>query len=275
MKIRFVDRKKVQKIISLIGVGALAFTLAGCTSQELSHHVTYDTIDTNDSSIEHVVQELDVPGENFKLYVNYNCRLENGRKWTITDNKLLEMEIYTSPLEEGTEVYIDNIHSDTSIICYTKKNDGVLQDTMDDRIHNSIAVGFPISDKITYYGINEIEGQNDTFIRGYGYTYHGTGSTTVEERRRLESEYLADGVYGNKIDSVIDLLIHKKGMEDGVYRAVSIPSTLAVRCCNYVQILESDGSITYQVYYVDNNGQVQKDITRQEPQSNIPYGRNY
>lgn len=37
---------------------------------------------------------------------------------------------------------------------------GILQDTMDDRIHNSLMLGFPISDDVCHIGINQIEGQN-------------------------------------------------------------------------------------------------------------------
>lgn len=188
-----------------------------------------------------------------------------NERWTITDDKDIVMEINTENLSDGTQVYIDNIHTDTKIVSYGPYSNGVLQDTMDDRIHNSLMLGFPINDDFGYNGKNEIEGQNETFIQGTFYAYNGYGSGSVEEKRRTESDYLEHGVYGNKISSIIDLLIHTQEMEEGEYKAVSISSDIVIKCCNYVRIQKDNGDIYYKVYTIDENGEVTDKDTKENP----------
>ena len=84
---------------------------------------------------------------------------------------------------------------------------GITQDSMDDRIHNSLMYGFPISDTVSFYAVNEIEGQNDTFIHGSSLGFSGYSSGYVDEERYVETDYLEGGVYANKISSAYGLLI--------------------------------------------------------------------
>ena len=79
--------------------------------------------------------------------------------------KVISHEVTRTDGVTDEKVYIDNIHTDTSICSYYAQIDGVMQDTMDDRIHNSLILGFSISDTNSYRGINQIEGQNDTFVK--------------------------------------------------------------------------------------------------------------
>ena len=160
------------------------------------------------------------------------------------------MEIYTEGLPTNKEVYIDNIHTDTSIVSTKAKIDGIKQDTMDDKIHNSLMYGFPISDTNSYYGINEIEGENKEFIDGYIWGYNSLNKGEISQQRLLESKFLEGGVWANKIDSVIDLIIIDNNTNE--MRTVSVPSILLVEANNKIRM--SDGT-TYE-YDREGNSKV-------------------
>jgi len=240
----------LKKAGCFVVAGAMVFSLSGCISREISTNadINYDIIDTTstDALENGITQTIEVPGQPFKLVVNYQCELQEGERWTITSDKQINMEIRTDGVAEGTEVYIDNVHTDTTICSYYPQVDGITQDTMDDRIHNALMIGFPISDSNAYYGINQIEGQNETFIKGFVHGYRGYSSGSIEEKRFLESDYLEKAVYANKITSVIDLIIIK-GEE---MTCVSVPSEVQVSVWPFIQMVDSDGNTTYKYYYL-------------------------
>lgn len=193
-------------------------------------------------------QVLTVPGEEFKLVVEYSTDLNSGTEWTITAPKKLTTKTYTQGLDSDTKVYIDNIHTDVSTVSdYTMMN-GILQDSMDDRIHNSLMIGFPISDDVSHIGINQIEGQNDTFVSGSVYAFNGCASGSYSERRFEESDYLEKGVYGSLISSSYGLLIQKGDNEP---YGVDVDSTVIVYADDEVQVEDKDKIITYRY---DRNG---------------------
>ena len=121
---------------------------------------------------------------------------------------------------------------------------------MDDRIHNAQMLGFPISDSNAYVGINQIEGQNETFISGFVHGYNGYSSGSISEKRFLESDYLEKAVYANKITSIIDLII-VKGEE---MTCVSVPSEVQVSVWPFIERQKSDGTKYYRYYYLKDNG---------------------
>jgi len=219
---------KLRKKLLLLALVSGLSSLTGCSGHELAPEEEYDTISNDESGLENgLKQVLDVPGENFKLVAEYHCDDVSKRAWRITSNKSLYITMYTQGLEEGTEVYIDNIHIDTSIKSKYAAMDGILQDTMDDRIHNSLMIGFPISDNTYYYGVNAIEGCNETFIRGTMHGYKGYSSGSIEEQRFTESDYINSmKVYANEIDIVVDLLV--KGPNDKDYRNISVTTDFLV-----------------------------------------------
>ena len=125
-----------KKVGALITAGAISLTLAGCDDREVSTNNSNNTqsvIDTtNSDSLENGVQQiLDIPGENFKLKVGYQCVLNEGEKWTVTSDKSIFMEISTLGLPEDMKVYIDNIHTDTTICSHYPQINGIMQDSMD------------------------------------------------------------------------------------------------------------------------------------------------
>ena len=214
-KINQLNGRKIRNVLaSSVVLGTL--TLTGCGDQkEMPKQVesVYDTLDVSDETKEvldvhdGLKQVLTVPGEEFKLVIEYSTDLNSGTEWTITAPKKLTTKTYTQGLDSDTKVYIDNIHTDVSTVSdYTIMN-GILQDSMDDRIHNSLMLGFPIPNDVYHIGINQIEGQNDTFISGTCYAFNGNGSGSFEEQRFEEGDYLEKGVYGSLISSSYGLLI--------------------------------------------------------------------
>lgn len=244
----------LKKVGAVLVVGAMVFTLTGCMEREVSTNAntSYDVIDTtsNEALENGITQIIDVPGESFKLVVNYQCELQEDERWTVTSDKQINTEIRTDGLPAGTQVYIDNVHTDTTICSYYPQVDGVTQDTMDDRIHNAQMLGFPISDSNAYVGINQIEGQNETFISGFVHGYNGYSSGSISEKRFLESDYLEKAVYANKITSIIDLIIVKgENMT-----CVSVPSEVQVSVWPFIERQKSDGTKYYRYYYLKDNG---------------------
>lgn len=237
MKVKYFNKK----MIALALAGTTGFSLTGCINEvtELSDDNTeYDTINTNDTmedtvestgNLQKGIKQIkEINDENFKLVIEYQC----DNTWRITDTKSLFMSIYTEGLKENQKVYIDNIHMDTSIVSTNTYFDGIKQDTLDDRIHNSQMIGFPISDTNHYYGINEIEGQNAEFMEGFSYGMNGYHSSSYSTKRYLESDYLEKGVYANKIDGVIDLLIEDQETKE--IRSVSVDTSLVVEVNNKI-----------------------------------------
>lgn len=180
--------------------GAALFMLSGCIEKEPTLYENYDVVSTDSNSVlgAGLIQVLDVPGEEFKLVTEYSCDSTAKRTWRVTSDKFLYFNVRTEGLSDDTKVYIDNIHIDTTVKSEYALVDGILQDTMDDRIHNSKMLGFPIGNDIYYYGVDAIEGSNDTFVQSTTYAYNGYYSSSNTTRRYTESDYLKLGVYANK-----------------------------------------------------------------------------
>lgn len=281
LKLDFVNRDAIRNIMKkgtlVLATGAILCSLPGC-SREVSTNanVKYDVIDTMDEElvVNGIQQRLDVPGENFDLVVDYRCALEENAKWTVTSDKEMYIGVHTDGLDDKMKVFIDNVHIDTTIRSVYPSVDGITQDTMDDRIHNSQMLGFPISDDNTYSTVNCVEGQNQTFMQGSFYGFNGYSSGTVSEERYVESDYLAAGVYANKINSIIDLIIQK---EDGTTTCVSVPSTIGISVWPYIERVNTDGSSMFRYYYYnENDGKVEyKDYTMDEYEQQTHSNKQY
>lgn len=245
-------------ILGMVMVGSgISFT--GCKTELAPDNSNIDVLSTNTDSASDlasgVEQIKDVEGEKFKLVINYYC---GDKEWHINANKDLYVSVKTKELPDNLEVYIDNVHMDTSIVSSKAGYNGIKQDSMDDRIHNSLMLGFPISDTENYTGINTIEGENQEFIQGYFYGYKHYEHGEIEQKRRLESEYLEDGVYANRIDSVIDLIIVDK--ETGKpLRQKSIDSQLLVEINNVVTFESGGEKITYKYNRDGSKTQISND----------------
>ena len=238
--------------VALALAGAMVLSFTGCDAVVYNDSIeeVYDVIDSQGENVSILPQVLDVPGEDFKLVIEYSLDEDTSKKWTITDNKKLFTRVYTKGLEEGTKVYIDNVHTDVSIVSTKETMNGILQDTMDDRIHNSLMYGFPISDDVSFYAVNVIEGQNDTFIKGSFHGFNGYSSGSVEEQRYTEKKYLENGVFGNKISSSYGLLIQ---VGDNEPYGVDVSSDVVVLAYNKIVTEYSSGKKEIRTYNRDGS----------------------
>lgn len=227
------------RVAAFVLAASSMFTLCGCEG-ELAPKEEYDIViqGDDDSLSKGLTQTLAVPGESFKLVTEYTCDSASKREWRITSDKFLYYSVKTSDLPEGTEVYIDNVHIDTSIKSKYASMDGILQDSMDDHVHSSQLIGFPVSDTTIYYGVNAIEGCNETFIKGTIYGYSGYTSGDVTEKRYSEKKYIELGVYANKIQIVYDLLV--KGPNDKDFSNISVATDFLVPITNAQNTIEEE-----------------------------------
>lgn len=218
------------RVGAMIIAASSMFSLCGCDETELAPEEEYDIViqtQNGDNSLSMgLTQTLDVPGQEFKLITEYACDDTSKREWRVTSDKFLYFNVHTEGLSNDIEVYIDNIHIDTSIKSKYASVDGIIQDSMDDHVHSSRLIGFPISDTTMYYGVNAIEGCNQDFITGTFYGYNGYNNGEVLQKRYTESDYIELGVYANKIQIVYDLLV--KGKNDKSFYNVSVSTDFLV-----------------------------------------------
>lgn len=235
---RDLSRRSFLKLTGYSLGAAAIFTLTGC-EPEMAPSEDYDVVNmvNNDSNLDiGLTQVLDVPGEEFKLVTDYSCDSTSKRTWRVTSDKFLYFNVHTEGLSADTKVYIDNVHIDTTVKSEYAVVDGILQDTMDDRIHNSQMLGFPIGNDTYYYGVDAIEGSNDSFVQSTTYAYTSYyGKSEYKLKRYTESDYLELGVYANKFQFVYDLLI--QGPNDETPRCVSVSTDFIV---NITSTLEEE-----------------------------------
>lgn len=206
--------------------GALAISTTGCSEREMAEVEEYDVLEQTDDGVLELPQVLEVPGEDFKLVTEYTCDAATKRKWRVTADKFLYFKVNTQDLPDDVEVYIDNVHIDTSIKSKYAVMDGIKQDDMDDHVHTSQAIGYFISDEDSYYGTFAIEGCNKDFIEGTFYGHSGYSSGSVTEKRYTEQDYMDFGVYANKFQVIYDLLV--RDATDKGFRNVSVSTDFLV-----------------------------------------------
>lgn len=217
--------KKINKrLCALVLIGGIALsTMTGCTTYEATPEEEYARVDSTSGDSDFITsgltQTIKVPGENFSLIAQFNCDRPKERQWRVTSDKFLYYKMFLEGLPDNTEVFIDNVHVDVSIKSKYAYVDGIIQDSMDDRIHNAQLLGFPISNDKSYIGVFAIEGANQDFL---SLTYYGylNYSGSITERRYTESDYRSLAVTDNKFLFVIDLLV--KGPNDKDFRNISI-----------------------------------------------------
>lgn len=257
-----IDIKNNKKLTSFLLAGAITLstvTITGCipktdetsnTKQETPtpEVVEYDIVDSSDIKEAFKTQVIDVPGEDFKLIIEYRLDPETKKEWHTTADKKIYTTVYTEGLPNNTKVYIDNIHTDVKLISTYPEMNGITQDSIDDEIHNSLMYGFPISDTTKYRAINIIEGQTISFISSPAYG-SDTTEKSISEERYTEDDYLKRGVYANKISSLYGLLIQKDNEEP---YGVDVSSEVIVLVTNTITQETITGREKTYVY--DRNG---------------------
>lgn len=254
--LKFYRTLKSKQAAITLALALSSTSLVGCGETEFIEDIgtSYDVIDTNaGEDLQIAPQTLNVPNENFKLSVSYSTIGDEENKWRITGDKDLYITVKTEGLPSGTKCWIDNIHIDTFIVATKPAFNNIKQDSMDDRIHNSLMMGFPISDETTYSSINLIEGQDKDFIEGTYYAYCSSSgalsNADVVQRRYTDVDYLQSGVYANKVSIVYGLLVQYPNEEEP--HGVDVASTIGISV--YDKIKKVDGNVV-NVYQYDKFG---------------------
>lgn len=251
--------------LALAMAGALSLTGCGESSYIPVTATEANTIDTNtpgETSIEPRALEVgeDEYKEDFELVVQYSISAKNEEeeknfKWRVTNDKNLNIAAHTINLPEGYKVWIDNVHIDTFVEATDPYFNGILQDSMDDRIHNSLMMGFPISDTTYYSSKNLIAGQDQDFIEGTFTAFcsgsSGYGSGDVKQQRYIDDDYLKKGVYANKITLVYGLLIQAPWENEP--HGIDVYDEVHVYVYNCIEKYDATNK-TINVYQYDQNG---------------------
>ncbi len=248
-----ISKKNKLKAGILAIIMATSFT--GCAMHEMAADEEYDIVGqtNNEDGIDissGLHQSLEVPGEKFTLETDYSFDDTSKRAWRITADKSLYCKVNTKGLPEDTEVYIDNVHIDASIKSKYAVMDGILQDSMDDRIHNSLMLGIPIGDDIDYYNVFAVEGCDKDFIEGSGFGFNGYYSSEVRQERYTEEDYLKLGVWTNKFQIVYDLLI--KTPNDKTPRCVSVKTDFVVPVTSTITYSDDKSEVKEKTYEYNN-----------------------
>ncbi|WP_373261978.1 hypothetical protein [Hungatella hathewayi] len=203
------------------------FVLSGCTGvvettevatkKTMTSEKKHELLDDKIGEFENgkLTMEVDIPNESFTLKAVFKAEDYTIDRWRTTDVKTLNLSACTVELPENTEVFIDNVHIDTVIKSLYAAYDAIPIDTMDDRTHSSLVLGFPITDSMSYNGIFAIGGYSDMLIEGFtsGYSTGKAGYNTgyIKESRVTESVLRNSAVYANMFQIVWDLWIQKPG----------------------------------------------------------------
>lgn len=222
---KFINYDLIKKgAFSFILAGSLAgssIALSGCgatptttmVNQEDMMETTVDGTDiTNIPKTHRVpvqVKENDEKSK-FDLIITYST---DEKEWRSSDNRNLSMKFTTEGLADKYELYIDNIHTDTSLVSTKLDYNGINVDTMDDRIHNSIDRGFPVANDNRCEVTFSIEGQGESITK----MFHTESSSRSVTNRVNEEQLLASGVYANEINSIITLIIVNKETNEVTY----------------------------------------------------------
>jgi len=169
-------------------------------------------------------------GEGIVLATEYNIST-NFADWRITDNKAVDMAVYVVEQPDNSSLFIEHMHADCFIESSWYYFDGILQDSMDDKIHGTIdQPGFYMTKDYPYYECFSIEGTSPTFVESlsvaWGY-YCAAVIMSDSETFKYSEEDLRDqyAVYGSTLYIVYDVGImydnetyfHKQVFSDNIF----------------------------------------------------------
>jgi len=135
-------------------------------------------------------------------------------KWKITDNKNIHIKLEVIEQPENATLFVEHMHADCFIEATKQPVDGLLQDTMDDKIHGGIdQPGFYISKEYPYEEIFSIEGYSKFLIEGWGFVCQYYGWSYVSETRLTEDRLKEVGAIGSELVFVFDICVKYEGEE--------------------------------------------------------------
>jgi hypothetical protein len=151
------------------------------------------------------------------------------KSWKITSSKTLNIQLTVKPGEDAakTQVQIEHMHADVSLISDNETLNGWPQDSMDSSIHGGDQPGFAVDATHPFNVVFSIEGFSQTLISGWGYATGDYGASQIDEKRLTESHLRDNGkVRGNKIIVIWVVLV--KGANDPGFHEVSFQDEFAV-----------------------------------------------
>lgn len=191
----------------------MAVSFTGCSDVErVSKETELDSLELMEGTT--LTQELDVPGEEFTLVIEYDTGRYDFSNWRITSNKYINMSAYVTGLPEGTTVMVDHMHVDISLQSTLAQIDGMLQDSMDNSYNGTSQDGYYINEDYRYRNTFIIEGYSQTLINGWGFICGSYGDVEISEDRLTEKNLIQEGeVYANKVQAEYKLLVKNAGEE--------------------------------------------------------------
>lgn len=200
-----------KRLLTMVIFVMASFT--GCTEVErVSKETELDSLELMEGTT--LTQELDVPGEEFKLVIEYDTGRYDFSNWRITSNKYINMSAYVTGLPEGTTVMVDHMHVDISLQSTLAQVDGMLQDSMDNSYNGASQDGYYINEDYRYRNTFIIEGYSQTLINGWGFVCGSYGNVEISEDRLTEKNLIQEGeVYANKVQAEYKLLVKNAGEE--------------------------------------------------------------
>ncbi len=204
-----------RRIAGLLILAGLLLGLVACSGSEQSATTPADTkLERlrNDLSEGALRRETVVPGEKYKFVTTYTTDYDT-KSWRITKPKTIRFQARVVPTVggEGLVAYIEHVHVDISLLGSKQGLDGLLQDSMDDSLHSGNQPGFLATNGRIYDEVFSIEGFSKTLIDGWGYQTQSWGESEIKEKRLTEHALREEGVEGNKLTFVYDVMVQYPG----------------------------------------------------------------
>jgi len=143
-----------------------------------------------------------------KIKTSYWSDYGNGT-WKITDNKNLWIKLEVVEQPENWTILIEHMHADCIVEATQRMVDGILQDTMDDKLHVGTQAGFYVDEKRPYYECFSVEGYSKWLIDAWMFIFSGYGFGGATEKRLTEKNIRNMGAIGSEFAIVYDILIYE------------------------------------------------------------------
>lgn len=225
-------KKKAMKRLSTLLLLCMTamLMLTGCDEKTIPKDTELDSLELMEGTT--LTQTLDVPGEDFKLVLEYDTGRYDFSNWRITSNKYINMSAHLTGLTEGTTVLVDHMHVDIALQSTAPQLDGMLQDSMDNSYNGTSQDGYYIDENYCYRNQFIVEGYSQTLINGWGFVSGSYGRSSLHEERLTEENLLNEakgGVYANKVQAEYKLLVKHAGEEYFHNTSVMSEFTIPVR----------------------------------------------
>ncbi len=129
--------------------------------------------------------------------------------WHITEPKLILMRAWIEEGGDNCEVLVEHVHADAFIMSRYSGWDGIITDSMDDKIHSSLQPGFWITSTYKYEEIFSVEGYSQELYTSWTIFYNDFIAKTNTKPEPMTEENLIKigGTQGQKFQVVWNLAI--------------------------------------------------------------------